>query len=113
MDVHRASPGTQQPSLPPLSIGSCRFEATQDAEEPLTPTARLFQDMYIVTEIGLAKPIDLDAFRAGLDATLLRHPRFCSIRVRVAAHDISTSYSPDDIVQFVTLKCDYSFDCAN
>ncbi|TVU35506.1 hypothetical protein EJB05_17402, partial [Eragrostis curvula] len=54
-------------------------------EEPVTPTGRLFREphfrCYIVTVLGLGKPVDLPAMRAGVAATLARHPRFCSVQV--------------------------------
>jgi hypothetical protein len=31
--------------------------------------------------LGVAEPVDLPAVRAGIEATLARHPRFCSIQV--------------------------------
>ncbi|OEL16934.1 O-acyltransferase WSD1 [Dichanthelium oligosanthes] len=37
-------------------------------------------DLYIVAVLGLDAPIDLQQARAGLEVTLVRHPRFCSIR---------------------------------
>ncbi|TVU46996.1 hypothetical protein EJB05_06570, partial [Eragrostis curvula] len=68
--------------LPPLSVDTClRVGASGEADEPLSPTARMFHDFYIVAVLGVATPIDLDTTRAGLEATLVRHPRFCSIRV--------------------------------
>ncbi|KAK3147200.1 hypothetical protein QOZ80_3BG0279380 [Eleusine coracana subsp. coracana] len=41
----------------------------------------MFHDFYIVAVVGLATPIDFAASRAGLEVTIVRHPRFCSIRV--------------------------------
>jgi len=71
------------PPPPPLSIDTlCGAAASGEAaEEPLSPTARMFHDFYIVAVLGLGKPIDLEPARAGVGATLARHPRFCSIRV--------------------------------
>jgi hypothetical protein len=55
-------------------------------EEPVSPTGRLFREphfsCYIVSVFGLAVAVDLPAVRAGLEATLARHPRFCSVQVR-------------------------------
>jgi hypothetical protein len=54
-------------------------------EEPVSPTGRLFREphfsCYIVSVFGLGAAVDLPAVRAGLEATLARHPRFCSVQV--------------------------------
>ncbi|CAM0882131.1 unnamed protein product [Alopecurus aequalis] len=54
-------------------------------EEPVSPTGRLFREpnfsCYIVSVFGLGGAIDLAAVRGGLEATLARHPRFCSVQV--------------------------------
>ncbi|WVZ56981.1 hypothetical protein U9M48_007436 [Paspalum notatum var. saurae] len=86
--AHGASPPLAPPPPPPLSVGidSC-YRDDDDAGgnggdgEPLSPTARMFQDFYIVSVVGCGTPIDFDPARAGLEVTLARHPRFCSIRV--------------------------------
>ncbi|KQK09203.1 O-acyltransferase WSD1 isoform X2 [Brachypodium distachyon] len=53
--------------------------------EPVSPTGRLFREphfnCYIVSVFGLGAPVDLPAVRAGLEATLARHPRFHSVQV--------------------------------
>ncbi|CAN6295050.1 unnamed protein product [Urochloa humidicola] len=84
MGAHGASP--LPPPLPPLSIDTRRRAGAivgdaDDDGEPLSPTARMFHDFYIVAVVGLGTPIDFDPARAGLEATLVRHPRFSSIRV--------------------------------
>ncbi|XP_040381564.1 O-acyltransferase WSD1-like [Oryza brachyantha] len=54
-------------------------------EEPVSPAGRLFREphfsCYVVCSFGVAEPVDLPAVRAGIEATLARHPRFCSIQV--------------------------------
>ncbi|KAK3161580.1 hypothetical protein QOZ80_1BG0078950 [Eleusine coracana subsp. coracana] len=54
-------------------------------EEPVSPTGRLFREphfnCYIVCVMGFGAPVDLPATRAGVAATLARHPRFCSVQV--------------------------------
>ncbi|KAJ8485896.1 hypothetical protein OPV22_018381 [Ensete ventricosum] len=54
-------------------------------EEPVSPGGRLFHqrgfDCYIVAIMGCAKPIDVGVVKSGLEKTLVRHPRFCSIPV--------------------------------
>ncbi|KAL5227019.1 hypothetical protein ABZP36_015284 [Zizania latifolia] len=57
----------------------------EELEEPVSPAGRLFREpqfsCHIVCAFGLAAPIDMPALRAGVEATLARHPRFCSIQV--------------------------------
>jgi hypothetical protein len=54
--------------------------------EPMSPAGRLFREThfncYIVALLGLGAPVDVAAARAGLEATLVRHPRFSSVQVR-------------------------------
>ncbi|CAL4922725.1 unnamed protein product [Urochloa decumbens] len=70
------------PPPPPLSIDThCRVGASGEEGEPLSPTARMFHDLYIVSVVGLGAAIDLDPVRAGLEVTLAGHPRFRSVRV--------------------------------
>lgn len=53
--------------------------------EPVSPAARLFLqprfNCHIVSVMGCGKRIDVDAIKAGLEVTLVRHPRFSSIQV--------------------------------
>ncbi|THU72692.1 hypothetical protein C4D60_Mb04t14860 [Musa balbisiana] len=57
----------------------------EEEEEPLSPAAQLFHqpgfDCCIVAIMGLGKPADVDVIRSGLEATLVRHPRFSSVPV--------------------------------
>ncbi|CAM0958478.1 unnamed protein product [Alopecurus aequalis] len=69
---------------PPLTIRTSR--APSDilpavAEEPVSPTARLMDGFYIVVTMGLGAPVNLPAFRAGIETQLARYPRFRSIQV--------------------------------
>lgn len=88
MDVHDTIGNAAPPAPPPqISIDTNRragpsFETN---DEPLSPVARLFQDIHILLVIGLEAPFDISNFRAGIEATLVQHPRFCSIRVCVPA----------------------------
>ncbi|KAL6614432.1 hypothetical protein ACP70R_036702 [Stipagrostis hirtigluma subsp. patula] len=50
--------------------------------EPVSPSARLVEDFYIVVVIGLATPVNLPVARAGIEAQLARYPRFRSIQVK-------------------------------
>lgn len=56
-----------------------------DAAEPVSPAGLLFRqrrfDCYIVAELGIGVPIDVDAIKSGLVSTLVRHPRFSSVQV--------------------------------
>jgi hypothetical protein len=57
-----------------------------EAGEPMSPAGRLFRERhfncYIVAMIGLGAAVDVAAARDGLESTLVRHPRFCSVQVR-------------------------------
>lgn len=57
----------------------------QEDGEPLSPPARLFREpkfnCHILAVMGIGKRIDVGVVRAGLEETLLRHPRFSSIQV--------------------------------
>ncbi|KAM3259256.1 hypothetical protein ACQJBY_050814 [Aegilops geniculata] len=55
--------------------------AATEEEEPVTPTARLMEGIYIVVTIGLGSPVNLPVFSAGAAAELARFPRFRSIQV--------------------------------
>ncbi|KAM0863102.1 hypothetical protein ACQ4PT_044818 [Festuca glaucescens] len=61
------------------------MEAADRGEEPMSPAGRLFREThfncYIVALLGLGAPVDVAAARAGLEATLVRHPRFSSLQV--------------------------------
>jgi hypothetical protein len=63
-----------------------RGDAEMGAAEPMSPAGRLFREThfncYIVALLGLGAPVDVAAARAGLEATLVRHPRFSSLQVR-------------------------------
>ncbi|XP_058100426.1 wax ester synthase/diacylglycerol acyltransferase 11-like [Magnolia sinica] len=58
---------------------------TEDEQQPLSPTARLFHEphlnCYIIAIMGSGKRIDVDVVKAGLEVTLVRHPRFSSLQV--------------------------------
>ncbi|KAK4485360.1 hypothetical protein RD792_007999 [Penstemon davidsonii] len=55
-------------------------------EEPASPSARLMQEqgfnLHILAIMGFTKAIDVNAFKKGLEQTLLKHPRFSSVLVR-------------------------------
>ncbi|XP_074585328.1 wax ester synthase/diacylglycerol acyltransferase 11-like [Curcuma longa] len=60
-------------------------EEIEEEEEPMSPAARLFgQDgfnCFVVMVMGVGKPLDVGVIKSGLQNTLARHPRFCSIPV--------------------------------
>ncbi|CAM0884738.1 unnamed protein product [Alopecurus aequalis] len=56
-------------------------------EEPVSPTARLMDDFYIVVTLGFGASINLPAFRAGVDTQLARYPRFRCIQVTTKDDD--------------------------
>jgi hypothetical protein len=55
-------------------------DSTAD-KEPVTPTARLMEDLYIVVTIGLGSALNLPVLSAGIATQLARYPRFQSIQV--------------------------------
>jgi hypothetical protein len=73
----------------------------EEAGEPMSPAGRLFRERhfncYIVAVVGLGKAVDVAAARAGMQTTLVRHPRFCSVQVwpvsclRTHTHPCSTT----------------------
>ncbi|CAO2142550.1 unnamed protein product [Urochloa humidicola] len=114
MDIHGASlvaPPPHSPPLPPappmLSIDTSRQVAAsgEAADEPLSPISEMFNDLYIVTVVGLATPIDVEPARAGLEVTLVRHPRFSSIRVKDGGKPrwVRTTVNLDDHIIFPDL----------
>ncbi|EMS64139.1 O-acyltransferase WSD1 [Triticum urartu] len=72
----------------PLPIRTPRSATATDdspaaaaAEEPVSPTARLMEALYIVVTVGLGCPVNLPVFSAGIATQVARYPRFCSIQV--------------------------------
>ncbi|CAN6363567.1 unnamed protein product [Urochloa humidicola] len=116
MDVHGAnlvilpppppSSSPPSPAAPMLSIDtSRRVVASGEAadDEPLSPIAQMFNDLYIIAVVGLATPIDVEPARVGLEVTLVRHPRFCSIRVNDGDKEprwVRTTVNLDDHIIF-------------
>lgn len=74
-------------SAPAAAAAAARRRDLEAAGEPMSPAGRLFREKhfncYIVAVIGLGTAVDVAAARAGMEATLVRHPRFSSIQVRV------------------------------
>ncbi|GJN09503.1 hypothetical protein PR202_ga27516 [Eleusine coracana subsp. coracana] len=89
-----AGPGKQA-----LSVRVSRAATNDDdtwsmVEEPVSPTGRLLDSMWIIVTIGLGAPLDLSVFRAGIDAQLARHPRFRSIQVTDGFKDGNPRWVP-------------------
>uniref|UniRef100_A0ACD5VK81 Uncharacterized protein n=1 Tax=Avena sativa TaxID=4498 RepID=A0ACD5VK81_AVESA len=84
MDRRRGS-AMRKPSLEIDATRAETAEINKVGEEPVSPTGRLFREphfsCHIVSVFGLGGAVDLPAVRAGLEATLARHPRFCSLQV--------------------------------
>ena len=61
-------------------------ESPINVEEPLSPAARLFQtrrfNCNIIAIIGCKITINSNVIKAGLEHTLIKHPRFSSLMVR-------------------------------
>uniref|UniRef100_N1QVW8 Uncharacterized protein n=1 Tax=Aegilops tauschii TaxID=37682 RepID=N1QVW8_AEGTA len=68
----------------PLSVRTKTNGAMADDREvvgePVSPSARLLEDMYIVIIIGFAAPMNLPAFRAGVASRIACHLPFRSIQ---------------------------------
>ncbi|CAL4983131.1 unnamed protein product [Urochloa decumbens] len=108
MDVHGASlVAPPSPAPPMLSIDTSRRVAASGefADEPLSPISQMFNDLYIIAVVGLAAPIDVEPARAGLEVTLVRHPRFSSIRVKDGGEPrwVRTTVNLDDHIIFPDL----------
>ncbi|EMS49019.1 O-acyltransferase WSD1 [Triticum urartu] len=70
----------------PLSIKTAagregRTAAEAELGEPVSPSARLVEDFYIIVLMGASTPLNLPALRAGIEAQLARYPHFRSIQV--------------------------------
>nr|AAT58707.1 hypothetical protein [Oryza sativa Japonica Group] len=99
------------------SAAASEAERERDVEAavpvPMSPAGRLFRETnfncYIVAVIGLGARVDVAAARAGLEATLVRHPRFCSVQVsdeaskRAKPRWVRTTVNLDDHLIFPEL----------
>jgi hypothetical protein len=61
--------------------GGSKGAAAATPPEPVSPSARLVEDFFIVVVIGIATPVNDPVARAGIAAQLARYPRFRSIQV--------------------------------
>jgi hypothetical protein len=59
-----------------------RWAPDDELGEPVSPSARLVEDFYIIVVIGSGTPFNIPALRAGIEAQLARYPHFRSIQVR-------------------------------
>lgn len=62
-------------------VGGGKGAAAATPPEPVSPSARLLEDFFIVVVIGIATPVNDPVARAGIAAQLARYPRFRSIQV--------------------------------
>lgn len=71
-------------------------------EEPLSPAARMFHqpsfNCYIIAVMGFGRKLDVNIIRAGLEATLVHHPRFSSILVLVGREGKKQSWVRTKVV---------------
>ncbi|CAO1948896.1 unnamed protein product [Urochloa humidicola] len=76
------------------------------SSEPVSPVERLMKDLYVVAAIGLAAPLNLPLFRAGIEAQLALHPHFRSIQVTGkdgTPRWVPTAVNVDDHIVFVPI----------
>ncbi|KAF2952488.1 wax ester synthase/diacylglycerol acyltransferase 11 isoform X2 [Oryza sativa Japonica Group] len=62
-------------------VGGGKGAAAATPPEPVSPSARLLEDFFIVVVIGIATPVNDPVARAGIAAQFARYPRFRSIQV--------------------------------
>ncbi|CAL5096178.1 unnamed protein product [Urochloa decumbens] len=81
-----SSPAAEERADAAAAKARARRDLEEAGGEPMSPAGRLFREThfncYIVAVIGLGAPVDVEAARAGLEATLVRHPRFSSVQVK-------------------------------
>ncbi|XP_051180745.1 wax ester synthase/diacylglycerol acyltransferase 11 isoform X1 [Lolium perenne] len=92
MDASNGSSSAAAPQSRPLSIrtkprapaaGTDEWTTNDSTaeKEPVSPTARLMEPVYIVVTIGLGSPLDLPVFTTHMASGLPRYSRFQSIQV--------------------------------
>ncbi|CAM0913449.1 unnamed protein product [Alopecurus aequalis] len=85
MDSGSGSPSLAVPRNRLLPIRASRAPAggTEGTEEPMSPTARIMDDLdiYIVIAIGLDTAVNMPVFLSGIESALAQHPRFRCIQV--------------------------------
>ncbi|XP_037441707.1 uncharacterized protein LOC119309906 [Triticum dicoccoides] len=77
------------PTSPLLPIRAPRKAPSDDPMakgEPVTPTTRLMEPIYITVTLGLGCPVNIPVFSAGIAAQLARYPRFYNIQVTSASN---------------------------
>ncbi|XP_066381087.1 wax ester synthase/diacylglycerol acyltransferase 5-like [Miscanthus floridulus] len=82
LSVHKESNGTAAAATGAAGARVGRAGHAEELGEPVSPSARLVEDFYIVVVIGIATPVNLAAARAGIEAQLARYPHFRSIQVK-------------------------------
>ncbi|URE23269.1 hypothetical protein MUK42_18252 [Musa troglodytarum] len=76
------------------SGGAEEKEGDREEEEPVSPAGLMFRqehtNCYIIAILGVGKPLDVATIKAGLEATLVRHPRFSSVQVSAGEREGTT-----------------------
>lgn len=76
-----------KPRPPAAGTAEWTTDDSTAEKEPVTPTARLMEAVYIVVTIGLGSPLDLPVFSAHMTSGLPRYSRFQSIQVTDGSKD--------------------------
>jgi hypothetical protein len=81
-------------------------------DHPLSQAARLFHapriNCYILAIMGCKTRINPDVVKAGLEQTLLKHPRFSSKLVITKASPIFLFFFPEGSFSFISLPNDHA-----
>ncbi|PKA61196.1 O-acyltransferase WSD1 [Apostasia shenzhenica] len=109
MGAAEETEGTRKPRLAVRIPRPCLSSSTSEEDgEPLSPAARLFRqpqlNCHIIAFFGFAKVVG-EEIKAGLEATLLRHPRFSSVQVtgKAGLRWVRTKVNLDDHVVYPDL----------
>uniref|UniRef100_A0ACD5TSE6 Uncharacterized protein n=1 Tax=Avena sativa TaxID=4498 RepID=A0ACD5TSE6_AVESA len=112
MDAASSGGSVASPPNLPLRVRVRVPAETEWTEEPMSPTGRMLADVgfYIVVVMGLAEPVNLPVFRAGIETELLtRFPRFRSVQVTDESKGgkprwVQTAVNVDDHIIVPTLN---------
>ncbi|KAK3165560.1 hypothetical protein QOZ80_1AG0034730 [Eleusine coracana subsp. coracana] len=107
ISVHTESNGAAAVGNGEASVGARHGRVVEtDPYEPVSPSARLVEDFYIVVVIGIGTPVNLPVSRAGIEAQLARYPRFRSIQVKDGSGNpcwVPTTVNLDDHIIYPKL----------
>uniref|UniRef100_A0ACD5UV04 Uncharacterized protein n=1 Tax=Avena sativa TaxID=4498 RepID=A0ACD5UV04_AVESA len=95
MDASNGCPSATTLPTRPLSIrtkpraAAAEWTTDDSMEEkaPVTPTARLMENVYIIITIGIGSSLNIPVFSAGIASQLARYQRFQSIQVADGSKD--------------------------